>query len=399
MQVAKALHRADVAVVGLGAMGAAVLYQLASRGIDVIGIDRHVSPHSLGSSHGETRITRRAVGEGDDYVPFAMASHRIWRDLEERSGQKLLEECGCLVMASRGRAALHHGKADFVSRSAQGARAFGIAHETFCGEEAMRRFPQIRNAEGASAYFEPGGGFIYPERCVSVQLELAVRVGARVLQAAVGLLTQRDGIVRIEAGSESIEAKRVVLACGAWTGELAGAPFDRLLTINRQVLHWFPVDDADFSPGRFPTVIWMHGDAAEDYFYAFPSIAGQGMLKAATEQYCRATTPSSLNRIVSADEPETFHRQHLSGRLVNVGSVPVKSEVCVYTVTPDSGFIIDEHPRMNHVTVISACSGHGFKHSAGIGERVAARVCGDLRLAIPPTFSLDRFSHAGAIRH
>ena len=44
---------------------------------------------------------------------------------------------------------------------------------------------------------------------------------------------------------------------------------------------------------------------------------------------------------------------------------------CLYTVTPDSHFLIDRHPRNERVLVVSPCSGHGFKHSAGIGEAVA----------------------------
>jgi sarcosine oxidase len=70
-------HSADVIVVGLGAMGSAALYQLARRGITVTGIDRLTPPHDCGSSHGESRITRQAIGEGDEYVPFALRSHEI----------------------------------------------------------------------------------------------------------------------------------------------------------------------------------------------------------------------------------------------------------------------------------------------------------------------------------
>jgi len=80
-------------------MGSAALYQLAERGASVIGIDRYAPPHALGSSHGETRITRQAVGEGRDYVPFVTASHRIWRELEAATGETLLNACGARVMA------------------------------------------------------------------------------------------------------------------------------------------------------------------------------------------------------------------------------------------------------------------------------------------------------------
>ena len=69
----------DVIVIGLGAMGSAALYQLARRGVAAIGIDQFAPPHDRGSSHGESRITRQAIGEGDEYVPFALRSHEIWR--------------------------------------------------------------------------------------------------------------------------------------------------------------------------------------------------------------------------------------------------------------------------------------------------------------------------------
>src|SRR5215831_12822819 len=75
-------EEADFVVVGLGAMGSAVLYQLAKRGADVIGVDRFAPPHQMGSSHGETRITRQAVGEGGEYATLVLNSHRIWHELE-----------------------------------------------------------------------------------------------------------------------------------------------------------------------------------------------------------------------------------------------------------------------------------------------------------------------------
>ena len=76
----------DVVVVGLGAVGSATLYQLSKRGISALGIDQFEPPHTLGSSHGETRITRLAVGEGEEYVALAKRSHEIWSELEVLSG-------------------------------------------------------------------------------------------------------------------------------------------------------------------------------------------------------------------------------------------------------------------------------------------------------------------------
>jgi sarcosine oxidase len=64
----------------------------------------------------------------------------------------------------------------------------------------------------------------------------------------------------------------------------------------------------------------------------------------------------------------------------------------MYTVTPDAGFIIDRHPAMDRVLVVSACSGHGFKHSAGVGEAVAQlALTGRSDIDLAP-FALGRFA-------
>jgi sarcosine oxidase len=90
---------ADAIVIGLGAMGSAAAYQLARRGAKVVGIDRFAPPHEHGSSHGDTRITRQAIGEGECYVPLALRAHEIWREIEAATGEELLVQCGGLVLS------------------------------------------------------------------------------------------------------------------------------------------------------------------------------------------------------------------------------------------------------------------------------------------------------------
>jgi len=200
-------EQADFVVVGLGAMGSAVLYQLAKRGANVIGIDRFVPPHQMGSSHGETRLTRQAVGEGRHYAPFVLNSHRIWRELEADGGEKLLNDCGVLVMGPGSGQTSHHGKPDFVARSIEVARDFGIIHEVLDGTEVARRFPQFLSLAGSeTAYYEPGGGYVFPERCISVQLERASQLGADIRTGVEVLSIDQPGIVRIETSNGTIQA-------------------------------------------------------------------------------------------------------------------------------------------------------------------------------------------------
>jgi sarcosine oxidase len=385
-------EQADFVVVGLGAMGSAVLYQLAKRGAKVIGIDRFVPPHQMGSSHGETRITRQAVGEGGSYAPLVLNSHRIWRELETDTGEKLLNDCGVLVMAPGSGPTSHHGKPDFVARSIEVARDFGIVHEVFDGVEVARRFPQFLGLAGSEkAYYEPGGGYVFPERCIAAQLDRASQLGARIRTGVEVLSIDQPGTVRIETSSGTIEARQVVVSAGSWTAPLLGAPFERLLTVNRQVLHWYELDDLSAYGPDAPAFIWMHGATDVDYLYGFPPLPGDRRIKVATEQYETRTTADSIDREVDPAESAEMYRKHVQGRLAGTNPRVAHAAACLYTVTPDRGFIIDRHPRQDRVFVISACSGHGFKHSAGIGDAVAERLTGGRNQVDLAPFSIARF--------
>ena len=147
----------DIAVIGLGAMGAAALYQLARRGVRATGIDRFAPPHSLGSSHGETRITRQAVGEGAAYAPLVLRSHEIWRELEAATGASLLVACGGVMIGPMHRASSHHGKPDFLRTTTAVAHQFAIPHEVLTRDDLTSRFPQFTNlAPDDVGYYEPG---------------------------------------------------------------------------------------------------------------------------------------------------------------------------------------------------------------------------------------------------
>ncbi|NVZ84907.1 N-methyl-L-tryptophan oxidase [Pseudomonas yamanorum] len=388
-----ALHY-DVAVIGLGAMGAATLYQLARRGVHVIGIDRFAPPHDQGSSHGDTRITRQAVGEGAAYVPLVIRSQQIWRELEAELDVSLFEQCGVLVMSSGEPAAPQHGIADFTRQTIALGKAYGIPHEVLNAEQIRGRFAQFAGLEdNAVGYFEPGGGYVKPERCIEAQLTLARQLGAETLTGAVVSQLQSDnGEVTISTETHTVRAGKVIVCAGMWSAELLGAPFDTLLTVCRQNLYWFKLAEPSVFPPNSPTFILAHGPGEDDNCYGFPPIAGEHSMKVACEQRAVATTPEAVNRQVSPAESDAMFSAHLAGKVGGVTSQVLKTAVCTYTLTPDYGFIIDQHPHLENVTVVSACSGHGFKHSAAIGEALAQQ-CVDGKSAIDlSAFSLRRFA-------
>jgi sarcosine oxidase len=387
-------ERCDVVVVGLGAMGAATLYQLAKAGAKAIGIDRYAPPHDQGSSHGDTRITRLAVGEGAEYVPLVRRSQQIWRELEARDGDALFEQCGVLVMTSSGTRTSHHGAADFTARTIELARTYGIAHEVLTAEQLRGRFPQFAPLrDDAIAYYEPEGGFVRPERCIAAQLKAARELGAAVIAGAtVSAVESAGNVVRVRAGDRTVVADEVVVCAGMWSAELLGEPFKSLLRVCRQQLFWFKLEEPVIFPEVSPSFILSHGPLETDWCYGFPPIPGEGSMKIAAEQYTAQSLPNSLDRTVSDADVAAMFRTHVAGKIAGVTAERVKASVCTYTVTPDYGFIIDDHPALKNVTVVSACSGHGFKHSAAIGEAVAQRALSGSSQIDLSAFSLSRFS-------
>lgn len=350
----------DAVVVGLGAMGAAATYQLAKAGARVLGIDRHHPPHEHGSSHGETRITRLAIGEGSHFVPLVKRSHELWREIERETGEELLTETGMLLIGAD-RAAVLHGSDDFLASTIAAAREHDVSHETLTAEEAKRRFPHF-NLTGAErgAYYEPGAGYVRPERAVAAQLKLAERHGAE-LRFGERATRVEPGRVVTDAGDYA--AGEVVLSVGPWIGDFAEGRFK----VHRQVLYWF---EADANMNDAPIFIWELGSGPDDFVYGFPAI--DGAVKVASEDYAATTTPDDCDREVTAAEARAFHKRYLTNRMKGIGERCVKAATCLYTVTPDRQFVIE--PRDDGVLLVSACSGHGFKHSAAIGEQIARRL-------------------------
>ena len=152
-----------------------------------------------------------------------------------------------------------------------------------------------------------------------------------------------------------------------------------------------PADPTPYAAGRMPVFIWMHGRGDDDSMYGFPMVDGHPGVKVATEQYRDDTDPDAMAVAVSPEETQAMFERHVRGRLPGLTPQCVHAAACLYTVSEDAGFVIDRHPSLEHVTVVSACSGHGFKHSAAIGEALARRLCGDDDGSLR-AFTLDRFA-------
>src|SRR5258705_13697602 len=92
----------EIIIIGGGAMGTATAFELAKRGRSVRLFEQFAIGHELGSSHGYSRIIRRAYFEHPDYVPLVERAYELWRKLERASGESLLAITGIVEMGSPG---------------------------------------------------------------------------------------------------------------------------------------------------------------------------------------------------------------------------------------------------------------------------------------------------------
>jgi monomeric sarcosine oxidase len=399
--MARMSNVADVLVVGLGAVGSAALYQSSKLSARTIGIDRFIPPHDQGSSHGDTRITREAIGEGSEFVPLVLRSNQIWQEIETATGRNLLTRNGGLVLASPDVPGSHHGSTSFIQDTIAAAREFGIAHEILSTDELRHRYPEFHLRGDEIGYFEPGAGFLRPEACIVTQLTLAAKLGARVVtsEAVIDCQPMPDGTVEVTTNANVYNAAKVIVTAGPWIQKLLGEGYGAFFKIHRQVMYWFALAGhaEQYTPERFPVFIWIAGNRPRDMMYGFPAVDGPlGGIKIAAEQYDATVDPDAVPRTVTDVEVSAMYTEYIAPRFPDVSSKCLRTATCLYTVTPDAKFIVDKFHNYENIVFASACSGHGFKHSAALGEALALQAIGKPTRIDLSGFSAPRFAREAA---
>jgi sarcosine oxidase len=377
----------DVIVVGLGAMGSATAYQLSKRGLRVLGLEQFDIPHTLGSSHGASRMIRLAYYEHADYVPLLRRAYALWRELEREVEQKVIHITGGLYIGPPG--------SEVVNRSVDAAKAHGIAHDMLDHRQLAVRFPQFCLPEDYRALLDHAGGFVLPERAVSAHCDLAMRNGAELhgREVVVGWKSEANG-VEVRTDCETYSAAHAVFCGGAWSAKLVrdlGVP----LTVSRQVMAWFqPRSLKLFELGKFP--VWAIDLPGGWFPYGFPIHAdGAPGLKLAFHKQGPTVEPDTVSRSPTTDDERAL--RPIMQQFIPSADGPLLSlRVCLYTNSPDHSFIVDRHPLHPNVTLACGFSGHGFKFASVMGEAIADLAV-DGRSTLPIEFlKLGRFQISNA---
>lgn len=370
----------DVVVIGLGVMGASALHHLSQRGARVLGIEARGPIHTLGSSHGQTRIFRRAYWEGEQYVPLLNRSLQGWRELDDTSHDPIVLRTGGLFIGPP-ESKLVHGSRETAVRC-------GIDHEYLDTAEISRRFPAFHVRADAVAVYEPDAMMLFADRALLTYLSRATAAGAQLAYGrAVRSLKPGTGGVTVYGDDWQVNCGTVVLTVGGWMSAFLPGELGALLTPMRIPVYELDVAETaerDHLPGRFP--VFLFEDAEGALVYGLPKWRSDGGLKIGFHN--RQMSPLDVDgERVPPSKAERLQLWRVVKTLLpgvrNMG----RGVSCVYTMSIDESFLIGRSKELEGVVYASACSGHGFKFAPGIGEVLA-----ELALDGRSTLDISAFS-------
>ena len=354
-------ERYDVVVAGAGGMGSAALYHLARRGVRVCAVERFGIAHDRGSSHGDTRIIRKAYMEHPDYVPLLHRAYALWEELAAEEAGELLAEVGLLVAGDP--------NAEAMQGQAACYQAHDLPHESLDAAAIAVRYPSLALPAEWSGFYDPLGGFLQVEEGVRRHIALAQKHGAQ-LYAGEAMLSWRsegEGVV-VETERRRLLATQLVLTAGAW----AVPELCRLgvaAQVVRKVQLWYQGRGLEqYARGAFPC--FFIADSAH-YFYGFPAEVPWG-LKVAEHNVSHdpVADPLQLNRALTADDQRAV-LDFLGRFFPALQPALSKYAACMYSLTPDKHFVLDIHPECPAVVLGAGFSGHGFKFAPVVGEILA----------------------------
>ena len=371
----------DAIVLGAGGVGSAVLMHLAQRGARVVGVDRFHPPHDLGSSHGQTRVTRQAYFEHPDYVPLVLQSFRCWADLEGLVGRKLFHQVGLLEV----------GPADgvVVPGVQRAAEEHGLAVETLTPAEVHSRWPGLRVPDHLQAVFETSAGYLLVEECVRAHLQVATSAGAELRTGrTVHQWTSTEDQVTVHTDDGVLTGRKLVVAAGAWSADLL-AELQISLSVRRKSLFWFRTQTKEYATqSGLPVYLF---ELPTGIFYGFPELDPRGVKVGEHSGGQRVVDPWAIDRSQLADDERKL-RTFLEAHMPGVGREVTGHTVCMYTMTPDENFVVDRHPHHENVVFAAGLSGHGFKFTGVLGQALADLAL-EGRTDLPIRFlSLARFA-------
>jgi sarcosine oxidase len=366
---------ADVAVIGVGTMGSMTMWQLAKKGVSVIGFEQFGIGHDRSAAGGESRIFRTAYKEGAEYVPLLIQAKKLWNELEQETNHSILTLNGGLTIGDP--------EEDLVKSVLKSIKEYNLDHEIISYEQAKTRYPQHKLLPNEVMVLDKDAGFIHPEYAVVSAANRALELGATIYTNCLveKMQTFQNGVTLIVNGKE-FNVGKVIVTAGAWTSRLLPKK-NEFLTPKRIVMTWFATKTPElFTPEKYP--IFIRNTNGYEIF-GIPAIDSSMVKVALIDPYDYVENPDQLNRTVDIEDL-TKVNQAVKEFFPFLYPDPVRISCHMDVYTPDEHALAGILKEENNVLVMSGFSGHGFKMSPVMGQ-----IAAELISKGKPSCSIDHF--------
>ena len=370
----------DLIVIGVGGMGSATVYHAARRGLSVLGLEQFDIPHAQGSSHGVNRIIRLAYYEHPSYVPLLRRAYELWRELEGRTGERLLIITGSIDIG--------HADSATVQGSLLSCKQHHLPYEVLDARALRARFPGYQLARDMVGVYQADGGFLLCEECVVAHVMAAQALGAEVhARERVLAWHAEDPGVSVTTTRGTYRARKLVVTAGAWARSIVPA-LQQAAMPERQVMIWTqPRKPESFRLGAFPV---FNMEAPEGRFYGFPVYGIPGFkLGKYHHRGEQVDAPERMDRECHPEDEDVL-REGIRRYFPDADGPTMAMKACMFTNSPDEHFIIDRLPDNPQVAIAAGFSGHGFKFASVIGEIMTELAVDGATRLDTSLFRLDR---------
>ncbi|XP_064892966.1 peroxisomal sarcosine oxidase [Columba livia] len=368
----------DVIVIGAGIQGSFAAYHLAQRHRDTLLLEQFILPHSRGSSHGQSRITRSAYPQAH-YARMMPDSFRLWRRLEDEAGTSLYRQTGLVVLGPAGDPELESCR-----------RSLG-AGDILDTTALAQRFPGLQLQPDQVALWDSTGGVLFADRALRAVQDIFRQHGGTLRDGEKVLHIEPGDVLTVTTTAGVYRAPQLIITAGAWTGALVAPLGLRLplqpLRIN--VCYWREKELGMPSKDRAsPCFITLGLSEAPHSIYGLPALEYPGLVKVCYH-HGSPVDPEERDR-VPPDAPRPYVgllSSFISRYLPGLEPQPAVVETCLYTNTPDEDFILDRHPKFSNIIIGAGFSGHGFKLAPVVGKLLC-----ELSLGEEPSHSMAAFT-------
>lgn len=367
-------QRADVVILGGGAIGVSIAWSLASKGVkNIVVIER--GEFGSGSSAKPLGGVRANFSDPAN-IMLGKRSLETFRNFKHQFGIDIgLRSVGYLFLARTEEEAVG------LSSATEIQNGMGIASRDISPAQCAQLNPYLDASALVSGAFSPEDGYARPARVVEGFIKAAQQLGVTFLNNTEALNAEvgPDGVEAIETNRGTIRTQAAICATGAWSkrvGQIFGVDLP-VEPVRRLV---------GFTPQRakpHPTVPFTLDLGTTFYFHNSANGLLLGISHDQEPGFCREFSydwTNELNAAAGMVAPELQHQDIVSGW------------AGLYENTPDHNAIIGRSDEIVNLFYATGFSGHGFLQSPAVGELVADMYLGHESFMDPTPFCASRFS-------